>query len=160
MERGGKGIRGVKGIKGIEENEEAKAVRAGRIERAVFRYIEHELFRYDATIDDILEIREEIIEEEYAPEVKVSGGQLNDATRRRATRLATDAVLIRMTRVVVAIDRALDRLGDRHRLLFELRYRRLLQWPQICLEMSISERTFFRMRRELVLMVGSELGLI
>lgn len=64
--------------------------------------------------------------EEKAPEIKVSGGQLNDATRRKATRLFADAALMWMTRVVRAIDRALDRLDDSHRLLFELRCRHSL----------------------------------
>ena len=136
-----------------------KGVGTVKLSRAVFLYIEHELYSYDATKRSLVELREDIIDETPLPEVMVSGGTTPNPTERKAARLVQNAALARMERVIRAVERALGRLTESHRQLFELKYLQSLEWPQVCDEMAISERSFFRLRRDLVLMAAEELGL-
>ena len=130
-----------------------------KLPRAVFRYVEHELYNYDTTLAEIEAIREGIIEAPPLRETVPSTGYISDPTARKGTQLVTNTALVRMTRTVAAIDKALARLNDDHRAIFELKYRQGMKWRQVCGEMPTSERTYFRLRRELVLMVACELGL-
>lgn len=130
------------------------------MERAVFRFIEHELFSYERTKQEIQELREEIMSDSSAPRDSMPGrGYVSDTTARKAIRLMTNTSLARMTRTVAAIDRAMCRLNENHRALFELRYKQKMPWQEVCEMIPISERTYFRMRRELVMAVGREIGL-
>lgn len=130
-----------------------------KLPRAVFRYIEHELYNYDNTLNEIQRIRDEIIDALPVRETIPDAGYISDPTAKKATKLVTNTVLVRMTRTVAAIDKALARLSDNHRALFDLKYRQDLSWQQVCQELPVSERTYFRIRRELVHMVATELGL-
>ncbi len=130
-----------------------------KLSRAVFRYIEHELYNYDTTLTEIENIRVDIIEAPPLRETIPSSGYISDPTARKGTQLVTNTALVRMTRTVAAIDKALQRLNDDHRAIFELKYRQGLKWQQVCQELPVAERTYFRLRRELVLMVACELGL-
>ena len=132
----------------------------GNMERAVFRFIEHELFSYERTKREIQELREDIISDSSAPRDSIpSAGHISDTTARKAIRLMTNTALTRMTRTVAAIDRAMCRLNENHRALFELRYKQALPWHEVCAIIPVSERTYFRMRQELVMAVGREMGL-
>lgn len=132
------------------------------IPRAVFRYIEHELYNYEETKKKIYELREDILEEMPVPfkEVVPGTGHISDPTARQATKLVTSTALKKMVDNVTAIDRSLDRLNDDHRQLFVLKYQHALHWKKVCSEMPVSDRTYFRLRRELVLMVAAEMGLL
>lgn len=130
-----------------------------QLSRAVFQYIEYELLNYDTTRQVLDELREDVIGETTRPEVMVSGGRTPDPTVTKTVKLVQCAALARMERVVRAVDRSLGKLSDNHRHLFDAKYCRCMKWPQVCREMAISERSFFRIRRELVAMVAHELGL-
>lgn len=130
-----------------------------QISRAVFRYVEHELYNFDATQRAMQELRCDVM---YAPPVREAvpgSGRISDPTARKAIALVTNQAIGRMTRTINAINIALARLGDEHRAIFELKYRQALPWQQVCQMIPVSERTYFRLRRELVLMVAAELGL-
>jgi predicted phage gp36 major capsid-like protein len=86
-----------------------------RIPSAIFRYVELELYHYDATRRDLEEMRDDLLNETPHQEVRVSGGHTSDTTRARATKLLTSAAINDMTRVVNAIDTALGRLTEEHR---------------------------------------------
>mgnify|MGYP000872409590 CR=1 FL=1 len=130
-----------------------------KLDRAVFRYIEHELYNYDETKREIEELRMDIIEKAPLKEAIPGTGYVSDPTARKAMKLVTSTALARMERTVRAIDRALARLTDEHRQLFELKYRQCLPWQRVCELIPLSERSYFRLRRELVLMVALEMGL-
>lgn len=130
-----------------------------KLARAVFKYVEHELYNYDYTKESLKELKEDIINEIPYKEVVPGAGYVSDPTGKKAVKLVTSKALSRMAKVVMAIDRALSRLSDDHRQLFELKYRQCLPWQRVCDEMPTSERTYFRLRRELVVMVAVELGL-
>ena len=128
--------------------------------KAIFRYIEHELYHYEVTKQAIEDMREDIISE--VPQMSgdvVSSFTISDTTQKKATRLITNAALLRMSKTTESIDRALDKLEDVHRQLFYLKYQERKKWREVCEELPTSERTYFRVRRELVLMVALELGM-
>ena len=131
-----------------------------RIERRVFRYVEYELYNYDDTKKELERCREEILESSPAPpEVNVQSG-LGDPTVRKVEKLLTTTYIARAEQTIKAIEKSLDMLTDVHRKLFKLKYQDGLPWQEVCLEMDISDRTYFRWRRELVAMVGQQLGLL
>jgi len=129
--------------------------------RAIFRYIEHELYGYEQTKKAIEDMREDILEGNgFTAKGLVPGaGYINDPTARKAVRLVTSKALRKMADNVVAIDRAMARLNGDHRKLFVLKYLKTMPWLKVCHEMDISDRKFFRLRREIVLMVAAEMGL-
>lgn len=132
-----------------------------KLPRAVFRYIEHELYNYDLTKKELEEIRQEIISLSSSPGfVTVGGTGISDDTGRKAVRLITNAAIARMARTLAAIDRALMRLADHHRQLFDLKYQKGLPWQEICMRMHIERSTYFKYREELVHMVALEMGLL
>ena len=130
-----------------------------KLPRAVFRYVEHELYNYDNTLLEMENLREGIIEAPPLREAVPGTGYVSDPTARKATQLVTNTALARMARTVAAIDKSLARLSEDHRSLFELKYRQTMPWKRVCQELPASERTYFRMRRELVEMVALEMGL-
>ena len=131
-----------------------------RIERRVFRYVEYELYNYDITKKELERCREEILESSPAPpEVKVQSG-LGDPTAKKAEELSTSTYIARAEQTINAIERSLNMLTDLHRMLFKLKYQDCLPWQEVTIELEISDRTYFRIRRELVVMVAQQLGLI
>ena len=92
-----------------------------RLTRAVFKYIETELFHYDDTRKELNAERDDII---AAAPVKAEGsrGSVPDPTAAKASRLLTSVSISQMERTVRAVERALARLNDDHRQLFELHY--------------------------------------
>jgi len=136
--------------------------RLAKIPRAVFRYVEHELYNYDLTCSELEQLREEIISTSASPGYIVAGagGEASDSTGAKAVKLITNVAIARMVRTLSAIDRALMRLQPYHRKLFELKYRKCKPWQEICMEMHIEERTYFKYRRELVVMVALEMGFV
>ena len=130
-----------------------------KISKSIFRYIEHELYNYEQTKKDLALYREQILEGTAYPEVSVQSGP-GDVTANKAVQLASSAFVVQAERTISAIDRALEMLGNRHKELFKLKYQMGVSWPQITIDMGISDRTYYRLRRELVCMVGQQMGLV
>ena len=131
-----------------------------RIERRVFRYVEYELYNYDNTKKELERCREEILESSPSPpEIKVQSG-LGDPTAKKVEKILTTTYIARAEQTIKAIEKSLDMLTDLHRMLFKLKYQDCLPWQEVTIELEISERTYFRIRRELVVMVAQQLGLI
>ena len=131
-----------------------------RIERRVFRYVEYELYNYDNTKKELERCREEILESSPSPpEIKVQSG-LGDPTAKKVEKILTTTYIARAEQTVNAIEKSLNMLTDLHRMLFKFKYQDCLPWQEVTIELEISERTYFRIRRELVVMVAQQLGLI
>ena len=130
-----------------------------QINKSIFRYIEHELYNYEQTKKDLALYREQILEGTAKPEVSVQSSP-GDVTANKAVKLTSSAFVIQAERNITAIDRTLAILGDKHTELFKLRYRLGITWPNITLDMGISDRTYYRLRRELVVTVGQQMGLV
>lgn len=130
-----------------------------RINKSIFRYIEHELYNYEQTKRDLQLYREQVLEGTSTPEVSVQSSP-GDVTANKAVKLTSSAFVMQAERIINAIDKSLDVLGDKHKELFTLKYQMGISWPNIVIDMDISDRTYYRLRRELVIMVGQQLGLI
>ncbi len=130
-----------------------------RINKSIFRYIEHELYNYNQTKKDLALYREQIIDGTPLSEVSVQTGP-GDVTANKAIKLTSSAFVVQAERNISAIDRSLELLGGRHKELFKLKYQMGVSWPNITIDMGISDRTYYRIRRELVVVVGQQLGLI
>jgi RinA family phage transcriptional activator len=131
-----------------------------KLPKAVFRYVEHELYNYDHNLELIKQFQDDVIYAQPTKEVVPNVGYISDPTSKKAIKLVSSDFLLKMLDRINRINRALQRLGDDHRTIFELKYRQGLKWQQVCEEMPVAERTYFRLRRELVYMVAVELGLV
>lgn len=130
-----------------------------KIDKSIFRYIEHELYNYDETKRELARYREDVLEGTHFPEVSVRSNPGNP-TAQKAIKLTSSVFVVQAEKVISAIDRSLNILGDRHKELFKYKYQKGLPWQEVVLEMDISDRTYFRLRRELVMTVGQQLGLL
>ena len=134
-----------------------------KLDKAKFRYIEHELYNYDLTKLEIEELRVDIISGTPQKDDNTTGIQttrISNPTAARGEKLVTSKAIVQMERVIRAIDRALARLNDTHRMLFELKYRQALSWQGVVVQMAVCDRSYFGYRLDLVKMVALELGLI
>lgn len=130
-----------------------------RINKSVFRYIEHELYSYHQTKLELERYRDEILEGAHFPEVNVKTGP-GDLTLNKVVRLTSSVFVIHAEKTINAIENGLSKLEGKHRELYKLKYHNGLPWQEVALEMDISDRTYFRLRRDLVTIVGQELGLL
>ncbi len=130
-----------------------------RINKSIFRYIEHELYNYEQTKKDLVLYREQVLEGTPKPEVSAQSG-LSDTTANKAIKLTTSTFVMQAERIINAVDKSLAILGKKHKILFKLKYTDCIPWQEIILEMNISDRSYFRLRREIVATVGQQLGLI
>lgn len=131
-----------------------------RIERRVFRYVEYELYNYDNTKKELQRYREAILEGSPGQqEIKVQTGT-GDPTAKKAIQLVSSAFIARAEQTIQAIEKSLAMLSEGHRKLFKLKYQECLPWQEVAIELEVSDRTYFRMRRELVTTVAQQLGLI
>ena len=134
-----------------------------RIPRQLYKYIEFELYNYDKTKEDVAELRGDVFvgtspQSDLGTTIK--SGQTSDTTGKKAERLLTNKGIVQGSRTVNAIDRALRRLSDNHKAVFELKYRQSFSWQRVCEEIPVAESTYFQLRRELIILVGMEMGVI
>lgn len=130
-----------------------------RIHNSIFRYIEFELYQYDETKKELARYKEEILESTNKPEVNVKTMPGN-ITESKAIKIASSPFVMRAERTIKAIDKALAMLGENHWRLFKLKYCDCMPWQEIVITMNISDRQYFKLRRELVIAVGQNLGLL
>lgn len=130
-----------------------------KVSKAVFGYIEYEMYSYKETKKEIGLYKEQIIESRPSSEVSVQS-QLADTTASKGIKLMSSPFVLKAEKTVNAIDKSLNLLGAKHKELFELKYINGLPLNEVYLEMNISKRSYYRIRRELVTAVGQQLGLI
>ena len=132
-----------------------------KINKSVFKYIEHEMYSYDDLKRELDLYREQILEggANQEPGMSVQSG-LGNVTESKAIKLISSKFVLNTERTINSIDRSLKLLDKRHGELFELKYKKGLPWQEVALEMCISDRTYFRLRRDLVTVVGQQLGLV
>ncbi|NPV72130.1 MAG: transcriptional regulator [Firmicutes bacterium] len=132
--------------------------------RAVFRYVEAELYDYPWTKQEIARLRVDIALEGSGVEAAllaqhVSGGQQADPTLAKTIRLLTNRRLKRMEETVAAIERVYDRLPPEKQRLVDLKYWQRYSNLAVATRLHISRATFYRWRAEVVTAVAVELGL-
>lgn len=130
-----------------------------RINKSIFRYIEHELYNYEQTKRDLQLYREQVLDGTTMSEVSVQSG-VGDTTANKAVKLTSSAFVVQAERIINAIEKSLAMLGEQHRTVFKLKYQDMYPWQEIVVEMGISDRQYFKLRREIVIAVGQKLGLL
>jgi len=130
------------------------------MKKSIFKYIEAEIYDYSETIKEIKQLREEILEGDQQEElIRVQSSRQSDPTATRATRLLMDKRLKRLEEVSHAIKRVYDALPQEKRRLIEMKYwEKRFTTTGIAEALHISEMTFYRWRRQIVLVIGKELG--
>lgn len=133
-----------------------------KIDKEIYRYIEHELMHYDTYKKKIKEMREEIIEESPPPSSGQPTGQgmTGKPTERKAMRLVTSTALLKMEQTVDAIDKVRKMMSDDYIKFFELNYIKQLGTIGVQCEAHISEATYHRWKYNIIYAVGRELGVI
>ena len=130
-----------------------------RINKSVFRYIEFELYNYQETKRELARYKEEILESTNIPEVNVQTMPGN-VTESKAIKITSSPFVMRAEKTIKAIDKALAILGEQHWRIFKLKYCDCMPWQEVVINMDISDRQYFKLRRELVIAVGQNLGLL
>lgn len=134
------------------------------MKKAIFRYIEAELYDYHQTKRLLEELKLDIIEEGPQPDLLVLSMdkmRISNPTLTKTTRLLTNKRITKMSETVTAIRKVYSRLPGEKQRLVELKY-----WDGkysnqgVAEEANISIATFYRWRREVVVGVAIELGLV
>lgn len=133
-----------------------------RIDSAVFRYIEKELYDYESTMKMIRNIKDDLRTDSglsYETEKTGRTYRISCPTEDKALKVLTNKQLNKAVETVKAIDRARDKLDDEDKRLFHLRYRDGYNWRKIISHhMPMSERTYYRRRNRIVSVVAEEMG--
>lgn len=110
---------------------------------------------------DLEHIRESIVDGTSYREVSIQSGGTSDITANKAIKLASSKEMLELERRIRGIEEALKIIQqdpEKYRLLqmkyFERKYTDRWIWR----ELNISDRTFYRWRREIIEVVGSRLG--
>jgi RinA family phage transcriptional activator len=117
--------------------------------------MEHELYNYDWSKEELKRLKEEIILK--SPERFVGSNRaITDQTGIKVIKLSTNMRIINLERKLSAIEESLKRPIFAE--LFEYKYRKCLPWQQVIVKMNISESTYKRIRRNLVKDIAIRLG--
>ena len=130
-----------------------------KINNSIFKYVEHELYNYEQTKKDLGLYKESIIESTPKSEVPVMSA-LSDTTASKVIKMTESTFVLKLERVSKAIETGLSRLSNNHKKLFKLKYINCLPMKEIYLEMNISDRSYYRIRREVVIAVAQQMGLL
>ena len=132
------------------------------IKRANFKMIEAELYCYEESKRQLEFLREDIIESTPSHEINVKTGP-GDPTQTKVIKLVNSREIIEMERRLKAIDKAIEILKTsneprKYELLRMKYFERRYTDVGICMELGISERTFYRWRREIIELIANFLG--
>ncbi len=134
-----------------------------RIAPAYFKVVEHELYNYDATVNEVDRLRDEHINTPPVPpheSINIQRTESSNPTHDKAYKIMSNSVIAHMDRTINAIDKALIQLDEMHNEIFELKYRQGKNWRQIIDIAHMGQDTFFRKRRELIYQVAVNMGFI
>ena len=139
-------------------------VQAG-LDDAIFRFVEHELYNYESTIEELKEIKNDIREEasgninynNYSTTPSYPSGSSSESA---AIDLITNKAIMRATKTIRDIERAYEKLDGDKMKLFDLKYKECMPWQSIIGELCISDSTYFRWRSEIVRIVAKEMGFL
>ena len=132
-----------------------------QLKRTNFKLIELELYCYHESKRELELLRESILEGSSQNEDGIRGSGISDVTGNKAIKLASSKELLEIERRLRAIEESLDIIKQdpqRYELLkmkyFDKKYTDTWIW----MELDMSDRTFYRWRREIIELIGSRLG--
>ena len=132
-----------------------------RVPPATWNFIEQELYNYDYMRKELESLRDEIASTSSSAIGNAAAPTgPGDPTGAKVVKLMSSPALAQMERTIRAIEKAFAMLSEDHMLVYELKYRQGLSWQRVCADAPMSRRAYFKLRRELVLTVGTNLGLV
>jgi RinA family phage transcriptional activator len=126
----------------------------------VKKYLEKELFDYSKNRKKLEEIRSDIIDSSPTSDLGMprSPNRAKEQLTNKVHRLMSNASIIRLEETINAIDRVVKRLNSPQKELYDRYYRHRQNKVCICIDMYISERTFYNYKDKIVDELAKELG--
>lgn len=132
-----------------------------RIDKEVYKYINHELQHYEENKKELERLKTEIIEQSPAPaDGQPRGNTVGNPTEQKTMKLLTSAAILRIERNIRAIDKIYNQLNKEYKRFFDLCYIEQVGIVKTCNDIPISEKTYHRWRDNITYSVGMELGLL
>jgi len=136
-----------------------------KIPPAIFKFVEHELYNYEDTKEELKELKEDIAESglgnlDYDDFSSTESYPSGSSTETATVDILQNKVAKRMSNTIRYIDKAIRELDEEKVRLYIKKYRQNKSWQTIVEEMPISQSTFFRYRKEIVRKVAKKMGLI
>lgn len=132
------------------------------IDRAVYRFIEHELYNYEYYQKEFELQRRMILESSPSPsDGQPRGNKTGDPTADKALKLAGSMGLINLERTINAITQTIKELNEVERDVWENVYVKCRKDKvRICQDLCISESRLKRAKLRIITRTGVKLGLI
>ena len=132
---------------------------------AIFKFVEYELYHLQDTKKELKELKKELSEEQlgnisYDDFSSNKSNTPGSGVENSAINIIQNKVAIRASKTINNIESAINKLDEDKLELFQKKYNKDKPWQTIVTEMSISQATFFRWRKEIVRKVAEEMGLI
>lgn len=132
---------------------------------AIFKFVEYELYHLQDTKKELKELKKELSEEQlgnmsYDSFSSNKSNSPGSGVENSAINIIQNKVAIRASKTINNIESAINKLDEDKLELFQKKYNKDKPWQTIVTEMSISQATFFRWRKEIVRKVAEEMGLI
>lgn len=133
-----------------------------KIDKKVYKYIDYELQHYEENKKKLEELRNDIIEASPEPPDGQPKGQgtTGNPIERKVMKLTSSVALIEIEKRVNAIDKVYKHLDNDYKEFFDWNYKKNMGIVKTCMEVNISERSYYNMRDKIVYNVGMEMGLI
>lgn len=132
-----------------------------RIDKKVYKYIDYELQHYEENKKELERMRTEILDASPAPaDGQPRGNTTGNPTEQKAMKLISSTALLKIESTIKAIEKIYDQLTEDYKLFFDWNYKKSAGVVKTCIEVNISERTYYNMRDKIVYNVGMEMGLI
>lgn len=136
-----------------------------KIDKTVYRYIEFELYHYEQYKKEIQLERERILDASPCPpDGQPKGNQVSNPTQDKGIRLIegpTSVAVLKMERVIEAVEGSLKRLSPDHSKIFRMIYiNGRKDRYGMCDDIHVSYETFNRYKNDIVKNVGKDLGVI
>ena len=135
-----------------------------KLDKSIFKFVEHELYNYQDTKEDLKDLEKSIAEEamgniEYDNFSSTESYPGGSTTESAAIDIIQNKVAKRMADTIKNIEKALGKLDEEKLELFFKKYKQTKPWQTIIVEMNISQATYFRWRKKIVIQVAKEMGL-
>ena len=136
------------------------------LNKTYYRYVEHELFNYKNNLKEYQEIQDDIIgSSSYQSGDRVQTSTLADETASKAIRLTSNARMLQLEKTIQGIEtgiRVLRVAAEPSKLkLLEMKYFDCQYTDKrIAVELCISEKTYYRWKNQIVLLMAMHIGLV
>lgn len=134
------------------------------MDKALFKYIEKELYDYEDTLKLIEDLEYDIRCDSginYETERTGQTYRISQPTEDKAINLITNKQLTRAVSTIEAIEKAKRRMGDTERQILDLKYIQQIHFKRIyAVLVPMSEKTFYNYRNRIIKFVADELGYI